>query len=180
LIPTPKNEVSEMFSRILVALDHSTASSAVFEQALALVAANHSELMLLHVLTPFDEIYPSDPYVGIPQSALKVYQDRWNEMEAAGLEKLRALETQAIAVGIIPEFTQSVGEPGKLICALAKTWNADLIVLGRRGLSGLRELISGSVSNYVFHHAPCAIFVMQSANPTIITSAPEKSLTASI
>ncbi len=169
-----------MFSKILVAIDDSASSQAVFEQALALATANQSELMLLHVLAPFDDTYPSDPYIGIPRSALQVYWSRWHEREAAGIEKLRSLEEKAIAAGITPKFTQSVGDPGKLICALAKTWQADLIVLGRRGLSGLSELMMGSVSNYVFHHAPCSTFVMQSAGSATVPPAPEKSLTTSI
>jgi nucleotide-binding universal stress UspA family protein len=169
-----------MFSKILVAIDDSASSTAVFEQALKLAKANQSELMLLHVLAPFDDTYPSDPYIGIPRSALQVYWTRWHEREQAGLEKLQSLEEQAIAVGITPEFTQSVGEPGRLICALAKTWHADLIVIGRRGRSNLSEVFMGSVSNYVYHHAPCSTFVMQPAASTPAQPVSEKSLTKSI
>ncbi len=38
---------------------------------------------------------------------------------------------------------------------------ADLIVVGRRGRSGLSELILGSASNYVLHHAPCSVLTLQ-------------------
>ncbi|NJR49603.1 MAG: universal stress protein [Leptolyngbyaceae cyanobacterium CSU_1_3] len=151
-----------MFHKILVAIDDSKSSQAIFEQALALANADQSQLMLLHVLAPFDDVYPSDPYVGIPRSAMQMYAKRWQEREQAGIDQLRVLEATAIAAGITTEFTQSVGDPGKLICALAKTWNADLIVIGRRGLSGLSELFMGSVSNYVLHHASCHVLTLQS------------------
>jgi nucleotide-binding universal stress UspA family protein len=47
-----------MFNKILVALDDSEASQLIFEQAVELAKANQAELMLLHVMTPFDDSYP--------------------------------------------------------------------------------------------------------------------------
>ena len=47
-----------------------------------------------------------------------------------------------------------------MICDIASAWNADLIVMGRHGRLGLEELLMGSVSNYVTHHAHCAVLVL--------------------
>ncbi|MCZ8054719.1 MAG: universal stress protein, partial [Microcystis sp. LE19-12.2C] len=49
----------------------------------------------------------------------------------------------------------------KTICKVAREENIDLIVIGRRGRSGLGELFLGSVSNYVLHHAPCSVLIVQ-------------------
>jgi nucleotide-binding universal stress UspA family protein len=38
---------------------------------------------------------------------------------------------------------------------------ADLIIVGRKDRSGLEELLLGSVSSDVVHHAPCAVLVTQ-------------------
>jgi nucleotide-binding universal stress UspA family protein len=46
---------------------------------------------------------------------------------------------------------------------MARSWPADLIVIGRRGRTGLKEALMGSVSNYVVHHAPCTVMVVQDA-----------------
>jgi nucleotide-binding universal stress UspA family protein len=92
---------------------------------------------------------------------MQIYWDRLREQEQAGLERLRSLEAEAIAAGVSTEFTQNLGDPGRLICELAKSWNADLIIIGRRGLSGLGEFWLGSVSNYVLHHAPCHVLTIQ-------------------
>ncbi|MGB5631931.1 MAG: universal stress protein, partial [Waterburya sp.] len=43
----------------------------------------------------------------------------------------------------------------------AKEWGADLIVIGRRGYRNISEMFLGSVSNYVIHHAPCSVLVVQ-------------------
>jgi len=47
-----------------------------------------------------------------------------------------------------------------MICELAIDWNADLIMMGRRGRSGIAEFFLGSVSNYVLHHAPCSVQIV--------------------
>jgi nucleotide-binding universal stress UspA family protein len=156
-----------MFHRILVALDNSESSRNIFERALILAKTDRSELMLMHVLAPVDDLYPGDAFIGVPESAFKVYANRWQEREQAGIEKLQSLEVEATAAGIPTEFTQNVGDPSKLICEVAKAWDADLIVIGRRGLSGLSELFLGSVSNYVLHHTPCDVLTVQCRDRTL-------------
>jgi nucleotide-binding universal stress UspA family protein len=156
-----------MFQKILVAIDDSELSRTVFDRALMLAKVNQSELMLMHVLTLVDDFYPGDAFIGITESTMRVYAKRLENREQAGLEHLRSLEAAATAAGIPTEFTQNVGDPGKMICEVAKTWNANLVVIGRRGLSGLSELFSGSTSNYVLHHAPCSVLIIQEIAQTL-------------
>lgn len=169
-----------IFRKILVAIDDSEGSQIAFEQALELARATQAELMLLRVVEPFDENYSGDPYREILQASLssywKVYWQHWHTWEKTGLAQLQALEERAIAVGVATEFTQSVGDPGKMICALAQSWQADLIVVGRRQLSGLQEFWMGSVSNYVLHHAPCHVLTVQGSSLRQIRS--EATMTA--
>jgi len=54
-----------------------------------------------------------------------------------------------------------MGDPGRWIRDLAHSWEADLIVLGRRGLTGVAEMFLGSVSNYIVHHVGCSVLVVQ-------------------
>lgn len=150
-----------MFSKILVAIDDSVSSQSVFEHALAFAKLHQSKLMVLHVLVTADDLYPGDPYIGITQIAMQAYWERWQDQQQAGIRRLKALETQAIAAGVEMEFTQSIGDPGRMICELAETWQSDLIVVGRRGVSGVREFFGGSVSNYVLHHADCHVLTLQ-------------------
>jgi nucleotide-binding universal stress UspA family protein len=159
-----------MFNKVLVAIPLGTAtpsenseSQVVVEEAIALAKVHQSQLMLLHVMTPTDIFYPDIPYVGTPATVTDLYFDCWRQREAENLEKLKSLEEQAKLAGVSTEFTQAVGNPGTSICDFAKTWNADLILIGRRGLHGLNELFLGSVSNYVLHHAPCHVLTIQCA-----------------
>ncbi|MCY7407811.1 MAG: universal stress protein [Alkalinema sp. CAN_BIN05] len=150
-----------MFSKILVAIDDSAYSQSVFEQALAFAKLHQSRLMVLHVLTTPDNLYPGDPYIGITQIAMQAYWERWQDRQQQGISRLKTLEAEAIAVGVEMEFTQSIGDPSRMICDLAETWKSDLIVVGRRGVSGVSEFFGGSVSNYVLHHAPCHVLTFQ-------------------
>ena len=147
-----------MFSKILVAIDDSASSQSVFEQALALAKLHKSRLMALHVLMAADNLYPGDPYIGITEIAMRAYWERWQNRQKEGISRLQALEAESIALG---EFTQNVGDPSRMICKLAETWESNLIVVGRRGVSGVSEFFGGSVSNYVLHHAPCHVLTLQ-------------------
>ncbi|NJP12458.1 MAG: universal stress protein [Leptolyngbyaceae cyanobacterium RU_5_1] len=161
-----------MFKKILAAIAPLNTSDQVIREATTLAKLTSAELMLLHVLSPVDEGYPTPIYPG-PDSVypgphdevIRAYAQQWEAYERRGLELLKSLTEQVSATGIPVEFTQNVGDPGRAICHLADTWSADLIILGRRGHSGLKELVLGSVSNYVLHHAPCSVLTIQGHLP---------------
>ena len=54
------------------------------------------------------------------------------------------------------------GDPGDAIIAIAAETDADLIVLGSRGMQGARRVL-GSVPNKVSHRAPCDVLIVQTA-----------------
>ncbi len=156
-----------MVKKILVAIDRSEMSAEVFKQALSLAKLTSASLMLLHVLSQEEEgspealIFPNiDYYPGWSEQSFQLYQEHWEKFKNEGLQILQSLSAQANTSGINTEFTQNAGNPGRMICELAKNWNADLIMMGRRGRSGVAEFFLGSVSNYVLHHAPCSVQII--------------------
>ena len=159
-----------MFQKILVALDTSSLNRSVFEEALGLAKALNANVMLLHVLSSEEEGSPdiymmshADYYQGYGMSSeiIQMERQRWEEFANKGLEMLQSLTDEATAAGVKTEFTQITGSPSRTVCEFARNWQADLIVMGRRGHSGLSELFMGSVSNYVLHHAPCSVLTVQ-------------------
>jgi nucleotide-binding universal stress UspA family protein len=156
-----------MFKKILVALDRSEIGQQVFEEALNLAKLTQASLMLVHVLSPEEEGSPYVPmmsnfdyYPGLTSQSFELYQKQWDTFKNLGIQMLQSFSAQANTAGVNTEFTQNVGNPGRIICDLAHSYGADLIVMGRRGHSGLMELFLGSVSNYVLHHAPCSVYVV--------------------
>jgi nucleotide-binding universal stress UspA family protein len=159
--------LTAMFSKILVALDNSAHRQAVFESALALAQATQAKLMLMHVLSAYEDGSPGIPirsyqayYPVLEDSTWRLYQKRWEEFEAQGIAQLRQELDVANSVGVEAEFSQGSGETAPTICSVAGSWGADLIIVGSHGRRGLSELIMGSVSNYVMHHANCSVMVV--------------------
>jgi nucleotide-binding universal stress UspA family protein len=159
-----------MFHHVLAAIDHSDLGMQVFERAVKQAKLTQAKLMLVHVISPEDQGYPSfpavpgiDTYFALPQNeaSIKAYLEAWHTYEQQGLDKLKSLAETATQAGVSTEFSQLQGAPGRVICELAKSWGADLIVLGRRGRMGVNELFLGSVSNYVMHHAACSVLTLQ-------------------
>lgn len=155
-----------MFQKILVALDQSEVSQQALNTAISLAKSLNAQLMLIHVLSPLQTNYPSPVFAlqganPILHTDLESHLQLLRSIEEEGLEFLKAKTNQATAAGVPTEFTQALGDPGHAICSLARTWEANLIVIGRRGYKGLGELFMGSVSNYVFHHASCSVLTVQ-------------------
>lgn len=175
-----------MFHKILVAMDSSDISQHIFDEALIIAKAMGANLMLLHVLSSEEEgspkvagfsnieFYP-EVYPEVREEILMSHRKQWGEFTSQCLDMLRSRTAEANAAGVNAEFTQLPGSPGKTICELAQSWGADLIVMGRRGRSGFTELILGSVSNYVLHHAPCSVLTLQFLNNTTTQSSTDES-----
>jgi nucleotide-binding universal stress UspA family protein len=155
-----------MFQKILVAIDRSDISSKAFDTAVSLAKAINAHLKLVHIIAPYEEMYPDpvssidrvDP--GLSMEDFQIHWETWQLMEQQGLQFIKSRAAEATAAGIPTEYTQSFGNPGHVICVLAEEWQANLIVIGRRERSGLGEFFLGSISNYVFHHAPCSLLTV--------------------
>lgn len=71
-------------------------------------------------------------------------------------QRFRDLGFQALAV-------VAQGDPETAIIDHAKTWDANVIVVGSRDQSLIERLLVGSVSDRVVHHAPCSVLVVKQA-----------------
>jgi nucleotide-binding universal stress UspA family protein len=156
------------FKRILVAIDHTALSQTVFEQALELAKTNQAALLLYHCLTAdvvtasptfsTSELGLSAHLVSQNYQAQHVYLEQQTQAANALLQHYCQL---ALRQGVATETRYQIADPGQGLCEAAKSWNADLLVVGRRGRKGLTEALLGSVSNYVLHHACCAVLTIQ-------------------
>lgn len=176
------------FQKIIVALDDSELSKSVFTRALEMALAQGGSLMLFHCLTHENL---GEPMVAMPvdlgMSAAAVdytFQTQHRLVETQ-IEQAREMLGHycdtAISQGVPAQFDCKIGEAGDALCQLAQSWGADLIVVGRRGRTGLAEALLGSVSNYVTHHAPCSVLVIQhtpesEVSPVAAGSAAESAL----
>ena len=155
-----------MQKKFLVAIDQTQNSKSVFESAISLAKATGATLMLLHVLSENEVGYPNLPTYGyypmIDEEDLAVYREKLAKYKELSLDLLQGFTEKATEAGVSTEYTQLTGNPGRAICEFADSWQADLVIVGSRGLKGLKEMFLGSVSNYVTHHTPCSILIVRS------------------
>ena len=154
-----------MLDKILVAVECSENDGCIFDTAVSLAQATDASLMLLHILSEEDSDYPMLPtyayYSVLKDSEDGLFQAKFAEYEQKKLDLLKNLAQKALDAGVDAEYAQFSGIPGSEICELAELWSADLIMVGSRGLQGLKEMFLGSVSNYITHHAPCSVLIVR-------------------
>lgn len=158
-----------MFKKILVALDMSPMAEDVFAKAVSLAKNDQAELLLVHIITSEEDnsplAIPLDVIEYYPASGneltIQAWQKQWENYIQEGINFLEKHYQEAIATNVKTQYTQIQGSAARTICKFARENETDLIVIGRRGRTGLSEILLGSVSNYVLHHAHCSVLIVQ-------------------
>jgi universal stress protein A len=139
-----------MYENILVAVDLSSDTQSVIDNALRIAGNDSSKLNLIHVVEPVAGAYSMDIYalnIGqLQQEAITFAQQR---VVALGKE-----------LGIAEEKTHTLlGSPASEIRSLASEIKADSIVIGSHGHSGWKILL-GSTAIKVLHGATCDVLTV--------------------
>jgi len=74
---------------------------------------------------------------------------------------LDAAEAAAKAEGLDVQTHPVEGGPSDALLSVAEETNADLIVVGNKGMTGAKRFLLGSVPNNVSHHAPCSVMIVR-------------------
>lgn len=145
-----------MFTKILVPVDGSEGSWRALSTAVQLGEKFASELLVVNVIQP----YNNAALLAVPLDHATITQGN-NELEKVGDKVLEMAEERLADYPYKIEFTLEVGHPSERIIALAKKANADAIVIGSRGLSGIAEFFLGSVSSKVSQYASVPVLIVK-------------------
>jgi nucleotide-binding universal stress UspA family protein len=141
------------YSRIVVPYDHSELSKKALKMAMNLVKQDEKiELYVVMVIQP-------ENYLGYHYAV--PIQDR-RESQLKAIEPLREELKQELLK--LPNKTRTFvleGDPAGTIIDFVRKNDADFIVMGSRGLSGLKEIFLGSVSHYVVQKATCPVLIVK-------------------
>lgn len=152
-----------MFSKILVPLDGSEHSLRALDIAIQIAKKFDGKITLIHVYSvsvrPVVVPEPSTPTLGIPIMAPTEYSRLAEAVREAGARILAQGEEKAKAKGVEVETMLREGHVVHEIVRAAEEGKFDLIVMGARGISKIKELILGSVSDGVIRNAPCPVLV---------------------
>ncbi|MDX1935219.1 MAG: universal stress protein [Capsulimonadales bacterium] len=156
--------VGEAFDRILLAFDGSPDALAAAHWLPALPLSAICDIRVVSVVLP-NPLFTGGAGILLLASGTDV--DRLVEEDRAHIvatqeEMIRLLRDRGIGCTFRTDTVEN-RNAGEALTELAREDGTDLIVIGSRGRSGWEEILLGSVSNYVLHHAPCSVLVVRSA-----------------
>ncbi|NWF87397.1 universal stress protein [Candidatus Bathyarchaeota archaeon] len=155
-----------LFEKILVPLDGSEHSLKALEVATQIAKKFNGKITLIHVysVTPGPILMPEPTTLtpsGFPVMAPAEISKVVDATRKAGNRILDDGEQKVKAEGIQVEKMLIEGHTVQEIVRTAKEGKFDLIVIGARGVSHIRELLLGSVTDGVIHHASSPVLVVK-------------------
>jgi len=152
-----------MIKKILVPIDGSEPSNRALDYALDLAEELDAEVVILSVVPPVTlPVFSEEP--GITPIITPRDIDRYNSKLRATFENVLS-EALARARAKKPDLRVSTklleGRPADKIVEVAERENFDLIIMGSRGLSGLRELLLGSTTRRVADHCTKPLLIIK-------------------
>jgi len=143
-----------LFSKIVAAFDGSKAANKALDKAIELVQLTPgASLTVVHAFD-FPRFYVAEGFAPIPAS---VNQDFYNAAEST----VKEAEERIKQAGLTAKVELLQGSPAESLLEYAKKHDTDLIVIGSRGLGGIREFVLGSVSHNVVQHARIPVLVVK-------------------
>jgi nucleotide-binding universal stress UspA family protein len=145
-----------MFSSIVVGTDGSDTATEAVRQAIDMAKAVGARLELVSAYAP------------VPEGRLR--QERRNAPEDVqwAINPRQEVETSlgdaadlAREAGVPVNTSARQGDPSDAILDVAEEQDADLIVVGNKGMTGAKRFLLGSVPNKVSHHAHCSVLIIR-------------------
>ncbi|MEY3300370.1 MAG: hypothetical protein RLZZ597_3630 [Cyanobacteriota bacterium] len=146
-----------MFDVVLIALDHTSFDQQVMAAAQQLRLTEGATVVLAHVLPYAEDTAGQDVSRPLPPDHEFPHGQIEHHLQACAAQlaqRIPSLET-------VFEIVQ--GDAEVEIIRLANIHQADLILLGSRGLTGVNRILAGSVSSQVVAEAACTVMVVKSS-----------------
>ncbi|OZB94183.1 universal stress protein [Paenibacillus sp. XY044] len=142
-----------MFDKMMVAIDQAEITNKLLDAVVEIAQNKQTQVTLVHV----SQEYVSNGMTYVPENFL---EDILDEMEKAGLEQLQQAKSKLKSAGINPETVHLKGDPAHEILNYARDTEQQLIIIGSRGLRGIKEMMLGSVSHKVSQLSHCPVLIM--------------------
>lgn len=141
-----------MDPRILVPVNDSPTAHATVDTIVSLKDKFPSRLTLLYVINK-DQL----AYKMIPDFQLEMVKENAQKAGRVLLEKFSA---KLIDEGFAPDTMLELGTPQLVICEIANQQDFNLVIIGRHEGGGqIRDVLFGSVANYVLHNVSCPVLL---------------------
>lgn len=140
-----------MLKKVLVALDSSNMAQRVIRALHNLKLSAESKVIFCHVFPP-------------PESEMQLAADlpHPESLEVSYLQVEKQLQSYQAEIEVDSELELLSGDPAEEIIRIANIYKVDLIIIGTRGLTGVKRIVQGSVSSQVMEDAQCSVWVVKS------------------
>jgi nucleotide-binding universal stress UspA family protein len=146
-----------MYGSIVVGTDGSDTAKEAVRQAAELAKAVGASVLLVSAYEPVPESRLSQERTEVPTDV------SWMVNPREDVQAVLDEEAERIKSGGVSEVETYAreGDPADAILDVAEERQADLIVVGNKGMTGARRFLLGSVPNKVSHHAPCNVMIVR-------------------
>lgn len=147
------DSMGPMYKTIVVGTDGSDTAAIALRHATEVAQAGNATLHIVNVYQPVNPLGMA--LAGVADDAGLVdagLADHAREICAPAADAARR-------EGVECEIHAIPGEPSDSLIAVAEQVGADLLVVGNRGMAGVRRVL-GSVPNKISHHAPCSVLIV--------------------
>lgn len=134
-----------MFETVVVGADQSATATEAVRRAIELVKLTGGQLHIVSAYRP----------QSLSTTGGEEHQFATGDLAEAVLADH---SSRARAAGVQARTYARSGDAAEAICDVAEEIGADLIVVGNKGMQGVRRVL-GSVPNSVAHHAPCSVLI---------------------
>ena len=145
-----------MFGSIVVGTDGSETAGEAVRQATDLAKAVGAAVHVVSAFEPVGNQRLREERTQVPDDMQWMVNQR-EDVEAT----LRTAAERIEEAGVQAETYARQGDPADAILDVAEEQNADLIVVGNKGMTGAKRFLLGSVPNKVSHHAPCSVLIIR-------------------
>ena len=143
--------------RILLALDDSKFSEAVTNALITQTKTEGVEVRLIHVIEPF----PASLAKKLGSRAAPDFVAARQDLREQGRKLLGRAAQKLRSLGFKVSSSVEEGDARDIILNDAESWNANLIMVGSHGRTGLDRLLMGSVSETVARYAVCSVEIVR-------------------
>jgi nucleotide-binding universal stress UspA family protein len=145
-----------MFQTIVVGTDGSETAGEAVREAIELARMCGSSIELVSAYEPVSNQRLRQESRQAPEDLQWMVNPR-EDVEATLREASERVEEAGVKVQTYPRE----GDPADAILDVAEERNADLIIVGNKGMTGAKRFLLGSVPNKVSHHAPCSVLIIR-------------------
>ncbi|HEY3020833.1 MAG TPA: universal stress protein [Solirubrobacteraceae bacterium] len=145
-----------MFKSIVVGTDGSETATQAVKQAVELAKQINARVELVSAYEPVSDQRLREESTQVPDDLQWMVNPR-EDVDAT----LREAAELAEKAGVSVERFARQGDPADAILDVAEEQNADLIIVGNKGMTGAKRFLLGSVPNKVSHHAPCSVLIIR-------------------